>query len=230
MDVGATAVEWDLQVSASGTPYAHHDDTLDRTTDGRGAFAESEDEDLAQLDAGAWFGPEFEGEPVPMLSAVIDALDARALRIYPEIKTFASPAHMDTIVRCVEERGWLNRTTFISMDWEALAAVRRLAPDVAIGYIVEAPERYPHALARAGEDPRAILDPDFRIALAYPELTRAAVKAGIPVAVWTVNETADADALLALGVSRFTTNEVERMLEWARSDGSGGSGRPAGIA
>ena len=51
LTAGATAVEWDLQVSASGTPYLFHDDSLDRTTNGVGLFAESTDAVIDRLEA-----------------------------------------------------------------------------------------------------------------------------------------------------------------------------------
>ncbi len=217
LDVGARAVEWDIQVAATGTPYVFHDDTLDRTTGGRGPFALADDRELARLEAGAWFAEAYRGEPVPTLASVLAALDDRATRIYPEIKTFREPGHVDTIVSLVREAGWLERTVFISMDWDALAQVRRRAPDVGVGYIVEEPGRYEAALERAAGDPRAIVDPDHRIVLERPETTARVRAAGVPLAVWTVNDEATAESLLECGVSRFTTNEVERLLRWSEA-------------
>jgi glycerophosphoryl diester phosphodiesterase len=51
--------------------------------------------------------------------------------------------------------------------------------------------------------------------LANPELARVARRAGIELAVYTVNDAASAAALLKQGVRRLTTNEVERLLKWA---------------
>lgn len=221
LDVGAPALEWDIQVSRSGTAYLFHDDTLDRTTDGSGRFAHRTDADLASLDAGTWFGPEYAGEPIPTLAETLSSLDGRALRIYPEIKTFRFPSHVDDIVTHVRESGWLDSTVFISIDWEALDQVRRRAPDVHIGYIVEDPSRYGPALERARHDPCAVIDSDYRIVLADPAQTRLVREAGIPLAVWTVNQPEQADRLYELGVRRFTTNEVERLLAWAATKEAG---------
>ena len=215
LEAGAPAVEWDIQVSASGTAYVFHDDTLDRTTDGEGAFADCTEDMITSLDAGAWFDPVFTGEAVPTLVDALAALDGRARRVYPEIKTFRSKSHVDDIVAQVRESGWLERAVFISIDWDALGQVRRVAPEVHVGYIVAEPARYEDAIERALDDPRAIVDPDYRIALSMPEMTRKASGAGIPLAVWTVNEPARATDLLALGVRGFTTNEVGLLLDWA---------------
>ena len=83
-----------------------------------------------------------------------------------------------------------------------------------IGYIVERADRFPDAIERARDDPFALIDPDYRIVLARPEMARRARDAGIPLAVWTVGSEEDAERLLETGVTRFTTNDVERLLAW----------------
>ncbi|MDI5791258.1 glycerophosphodiester phosphodiesterase family protein [Bacillus licheniformis] len=39
-----------------------HDDKVDRTTNGTGFVREYTMNELEQLDAGSWFGPEYQGE------------------------------------------------------------------------------------------------------------------------------------------------------------------------
>jgi len=65
--MGCGAVEFDVMLSADKVPLLIHDETLDRTTSGRGAVAATPYAELASLDAGAWFGPEYRGERVPSL-------------------------------------------------------------------------------------------------------------------------------------------------------------------
>jgi len=62
---GYRAVEFDVMLSADGTPMLIHDETLERTSSGRGAVAETSDATLVTLDAGSWFGGSFAGEPLP---------------------------------------------------------------------------------------------------------------------------------------------------------------------
>ena len=42
---------------------------------------------------------------------------------------------------------------------------------------------------------------------------------GTDLAVWTVNEPAEASALLAMGVRRITTDQVGALLEWKTAAG-----------
>src|SRR6266446_7771444 len=63
--MGFGGVEFDVMLSADRVPVLIHDETLERTTDGRGETSATPYAKLASLDAGAWFGTEFRGERVP---------------------------------------------------------------------------------------------------------------------------------------------------------------------
>ena len=62
---GVCWVEVDVKLTRDGVPILMHDDTVDRTTDGRGAVASMDFADLRRLDAGKHFGPQFAGEKHP---------------------------------------------------------------------------------------------------------------------------------------------------------------------
>ena len=222
LDIGAPAVEWDVQIARCGTPVLFHDFTLDRTTDRTGPLESLDAMELATVDAGSWFAEEFAGEPVPTLAAAVVTAHAGGVHIYPEIKAYGTLPDVDRIYDTVRSFGSVDRTTFISMDWEALDRIAQIDDRVGLGYIVEAPERYAPALSKVKDDPRRILDLDWRIVLSDPEATRAALVQGTRIAVWTVDDPETADRLLAAGVSSFTTNETEVMLGWAASHGARG--------
>lgn len=216
-EAGADAVEWDVRVLACGTPVLFHDETLDRTSDGTGPVDGRTHQEVLDVDVGSWFSPDYTGERIPTLAAAFACAANRFARIYPEIKAYRSEDDLVAIGRIVEESGMSDRTTFISMDWSALARLRAMDDAVGIGYIVEHPRRFAAALERAAGDARAILDPDFRILLRQPELAAAAVQRGVAMATWTVNSPEDARVLADMGVRGFTTNHVTRLLEWRRN-------------
>ncbi|HUS16412.1 MAG TPA: glycerophosphodiester phosphodiesterase family protein, partial [Chloroflexia bacterium] len=86
---GILTWEMDVQLTTDGRLAVFHDDTLDRTTDGSGPLAGHSWDELAALDAGSWFGPQWRGERIPTLEDVIalarDAPDGGA-RLLIEIK------------------------------------------------------------------------------------------------------------------------------------------------
>jgi glycerophosphoryl diester phosphodiesterase len=57
LSLGADGLELDVHLSRDGEVVVHHDDTLERTTSGRGRLADYTADELARLDAAHWFQP-----------------------------------------------------------------------------------------------------------------------------------------------------------------------------
>lgn len=206
-------LEWDLHVSADGVPVVIHDATVDRTTDGSGLVREMTLEELKQLDAGSWFGPEFRGERIPTLEEALEIARGRVARVYSEIKECPTAEAMARIIEDLRAHGFGDACVVISLDWELLRLLRSLDRDMTIGFIVERESRFPSALGEARADGRAILACDYRILLKRPMLAQEAHRRGIELGVWTVDDPEDAQRLLALGVTRLTTNEVATLIQ-----------------
>jgi len=68
---GVDYVETDVRTAVDGTLVLVHDDSLERTTDGSGAVSDRYPDELARLDAGAWFGARFTGQRIPTLEAFL---------------------------------------------------------------------------------------------------------------------------------------------------------------
>lgn len=69
--------EVDVRRSADQRLVCVHDETVDRTTNGRGLVAEMTLRQLSRLDAGTWFDPAFAGERVPTLDEVFALTERR---------------------------------------------------------------------------------------------------------------------------------------------------------
>lgn len=219
VDAGARSFEWDVRVTACGTPILLHDSTLDRTTDGSGSVEKRTFQDLRSLDAGAWFSSRFRGEPLPSLQEALHAV-READRVYPEIKAAPNPEALEAMLYLVREAGLHERCTFLSLEHRLLRRLRAMDPTIGLGYVVEGEARLDHALEDVTGDPRALLVPDFRILLRHPDWTERTLRAGIALSTWTVDRTEDATRLEALGVRRITTNRVKTLLEWASEHAS----------
>ncbi|MEX2081330.1 MAG: glycerophosphodiester phosphodiesterase family protein, partial [Dehalococcoidia bacterium] len=85
LDAGAEAMEIDVQLSADGVPVLMHDNTVDRTTNLKGAVSSLTAAELAAADAG-------DGEPVPALDHVLELVAGR-LTVLCELK--ATPDRPD---------------------------------------------------------------------------------------------------------------------------------------
>lgn len=212
---GAPAVEFDVQVAACGTPVLFHDGMLGRTTDGVGPLRKRTLAQLKRLDAGSWYSTEFAGETIPSLEEALTTLRSRVGRVYLEIKGFRTLEDVDPMVAVVRETGTAGEVVYISLNWSTLDRVRGQDPHAAVGYVIENAERCDDAMERARGDARALLDFRASLLLDDPGLAERAMRQRSDMAVWTVDDPADAEVLAALGVRRFTTNEVEDLLAWS---------------
>ncbi len=85
LELGAQALELDITLSKDGEVVVIHDDSVERTTNGKGAIADLNLEEIKKLDAGAWFSKGFVGEKIPTLEEVLALVQGKAL-INIEIK------------------------------------------------------------------------------------------------------------------------------------------------
>lgn len=121
---GASYVEFDVRRTADGVHVVMHDRDVARTTDGAGAVDELTSAEIAKLDAGAWFGDAFRGEPVPRLADYLAHLKGRC-RAYCEVKR----GDIGAIVAAVRDAGMEDDTFFFSFKPELRAALIEAAPD-----------------------------------------------------------------------------------------------------
>ena len=85
-NLGARWVEFDVMLSHDGIPILMHDNTLNRTTNGKGPISAQSLNDLRTLDAGSWFDESFADEPIPTLAETLLLAEALGLGCNVEIK------------------------------------------------------------------------------------------------------------------------------------------------
>ncbi len=71
---GADGIELDAKLTADGHVVVIHDQTIDRTTKETGRVGNMSLAELIELDAGSHFDVAYEGEPIPTLEQVFEAL------------------------------------------------------------------------------------------------------------------------------------------------------------
>lgn len=216
---GADAVEWDVRTAACGTPVLFHDANLGRTSNGVGPVRRRIFGQLEKLDAGSWFSDDFTGEAIPSLQQALDAVRDRGVPVYCEVKGYRELEDLDRMVRIVRELEMTDRVIFISLDFRIVERVAGRGPDTRIGYVVKEADRMEEAVGRVERHGRGMVDVDGRLLLADPAQAAMVVRAGVPLGAWTVNDPADAERLVDMGVRHLTTDEVERLLEWRSSRG-----------
>ena len=79
----ADAIELDAKLCADGEIVVFHDQTVERTSDGHGKILDLPYTAIKELDAGGWFDSQFQGETVPTLGEVFEAVADLARRRTP---------------------------------------------------------------------------------------------------------------------------------------------------
>ena len=132
---GADILETDLRLTADGEFICIHDETVDRTTDGKGAVSEMMLGQIQRLSASCG-REEFHGERVPALQEAIDLLPPdMALAIELKTDRFLDPSVGRHLVSELDRAGVRNRTIFLSFSLPRLRAVRSIVSDIPVGWV-----------------------------------------------------------------------------------------------
>lgn len=191
-------IELDVHVSRDHELIVIHDDSLERTTSGTGPVRDQDLRTLRILDAGCWFGPAFAGESILTLDDVIAIVGGRA-RLNVELKSPRSDWEHQArrVVEVLRRAGIIGSTVVSGFDPEALACVRDLSEEAQLGLLwantdVEAAWDWARRLGAVSFHPHWMLVDAASVAAAHER--------HLQVIVWTVNELADMESVLAAGV------------------------------
>lgn len=205
--LGCRGVEFDVMLSADGVPLLIHDESLERTTNGRGRVCDFTAGEIRALDAGAGHHAAFAVSPPPTLEEALSRCAALGLWTNIELKPSKGCEH-DT-GRIVGEhlaRHWNGRGVVSSFSASALAAARSVSSALPLACLFEElPDGWQDMAARIGAA-RIHLSADGATAEA------AAALAGIAWAAYTVNRRDAADLLFARGAAAVFTDRPDLWL------------------
>jgi glycerophosphoryl diester phosphodiesterase len=216
------AIEFDVQMTHDGHIVVFHDNTVDRLTAGAGNLLDLSLSDLRSLNAAANFSGGWpQREIIPTLREVLALLSGHK-QVYIELKNSKRddvygryPRIVETVVEEVRAAGMFEQVLLISFDWQMLADVKNLAPELPLGIIVgyewwlmQSPEL---VLATLVEQATALqcqwLNMDYR--LFTSEILETAHEHGLKLGLWTVNTLEELQRLAVAGVDSLTTDRPD---------------------
>lgn len=223
IEIGVDGIECDVQLTKDGHVVVIHDETLGRTTNGRGRVRNLTLSELRKLDAGIWFNrahphqaaPEYVGLKIPMFEEVVKMARASNVNLCVELKPYDRP---DRLVRAtldaLSEARAIDKVVLASFDHSALKLAKKLAPDLQTAILVEA------RLLKARRSPADIIKLaketstewiSLHYSLAVPPLIAAAKHAGLAIAVWTVDSKVLGRMFARGGIDAIITNRPEKL-------------------
>lgn len=201
LELGVHGIEFDIQMSKDGEPVVIHDDTLERTTNGKGAVSDFTVKELQQLDAG-------EGERIPTLRNLLDMVDMRC-RVLIELKAESATGPVaDIIARYVKQQGWNYEQFFVcSFDHMQIASTRAINPDIrTCALMVGIPVNLAAIAAEAGA---------WSLNPAIDHMNQALVddahRRHLKVITWTANAPHHIARAKAMGVDGIISNYPDRL-------------------
>jgi glycerophosphoryl diester phosphodiesterase len=212
-DLGADAIEFDVQRSSDGQLVVIHDDMVDRTTNGHGYVRETPFEKLRELNAGArWNTP----QRIPTLAETLTLVEARGGAMNLELKADSREDALATGAIIESALADLNepmraRLIVSSFELDAVAWLKSHLPWLRVGALFTGPEwRGEDMVSRALDLDAEAIHPNVRLVL--PDLVDRAHAAGLRVSVWTANRRPTIRRLLALGVDGVFSDAPERVV------------------
>jgi glycerophosphoryl diester phosphodiesterase len=206
IDVGARLghkmVEFDAKLSADNVVFLLHDDDVDRTSNGHGAAKSMTYAQLSSLDAGSWFGQEFEGARMPTLAQVHERCNALGMMANIEIKP--CPGRERETGTLVAREAWSD-ALLSSFSYEALEAAFDEAPTINRGMLYE---HIPHDW-RAQTEALSCVSLHANHRALNERLVKEIKDAGLRILAYTVNEPERARMLAQWGVDAICTDRID---------------------
>ncbi len=138
VQAGADLVEIDVQLTKDGELVVLHDDTVDRTTNGKGEVKALTLQEIRALDAGVKFDATFTGERVPTLEEALDAVRGGAI-LNIEVKGIEQagmrPVVAKKIKDLVELKNYGPHVHLMSFDEAFMQEMRQQAPTWSMGLL-----------------------------------------------------------------------------------------------
>lgn len=217
IDHGVTSFEFDVDIMGDGTLIVIHDNTLDRTTTGKGGYYNKTFSDLRKLDAGKWFSPTYTMERVPELASVIELMNRANLDSNLEIKpcqggTELRQSLVEGVAVSLRELDPERALIISSFDMDLLAGVQEVIPHVPRACLFDwdespADQQVDRWIEQAKKLDACAIHPSNKELT--DDLVSRMTDAGFAVNVWTVNDLDRAAELAEWGVNSVISDVAQ---------------------
>ncbi|MDD6919794.1 MAG: glycerophosphodiester phosphodiesterase [Eubacteriales bacterium] len=210
-DMGADGVELDVQLTKDGVLVVCHDETIDRTSTGKGWIKDLTFEELRKLDF--FNGNEkYKGVQIPTMEEVFNLLKDSGLTINIEMKNgvvFYENLE-EKLVELVHKCGWEDRVIYSSFNHYSVKKLKEIEPTAKVGFLyADGTMNMPEYAKDYGVD---ALHPAL-YNIQFPGLMEKCREYGLEVNVWTVNELPYIQMCCMLDVDAIIGNYPDKIRE-----------------
>ena len=205
--MGFYYVETDVLFSLDEVPVIHHDETINRTSNGTGKVAELTLAQLKTYDFGAKKHANYIGTKIPTLKELLQLCFKLNLHIYLEVKPYdgvSKAGRVDTIISTVKECGMEGRVSYIGSA-SVLNMFKLADPNARLGNTTTASSATIDATVALKTATNSVFLNAEKSNITKVIMDEARGK-GVPVEVWTVNTPSEVAPLAALGIQGIATD------------------------
>ena len=198
---GADAVECDIWLSKDNKIMCSHDVDTKRTTGQDYKINETDSKVLRKLDAGSFKDEKYRGEKLPYLKDLIKTVPpGKELVIEIKCKSEVIPLLKKEIDRHQNKRNF----TFISFDLQTICDTKKAFPDNPCYWLCNSAALLETNFDKVQES--NLQGVSLAYSIIYESVMKKAEGLHLEVYSWTVDDPAEAERLIDLGVKGITTN------------------------
>lgn len=210
-EVGCDGIELDVQLTKDGVIVIMHDETIDRTTNGKGNLRDYTYEELCAFDCCGKFPGMYDFQRIPTLQEYLEWVKDTGLLTNIELKNsvYYYENLEEKVIDKVRELGMEDRVIFSSFNLVSVTKCKRMIPEIPMGFLSETRVDNMGAFAK-----------EYQVEYYHPDksyLTENQVedchRKGIGVNVWTVNKKTDMERMAEWKVDGIFTNYPDKAKE-----------------
>ena len=132
LELGATGIETDVQMSSDGVLLLIHDEDVTRTTNGSGLVKDFTNADLNNLDAGSWFSQNYKGEKIPTAEELIIFAKENNLLLNLELKNsvIIYPGIEEKIIEMIFKYKYENKVILSSFNHYSMVRCKKISKKI----------------------------------------------------------------------------------------------------
>ena len=204
VEIGADGAELDVQLTKDGEVVIIHDETIDRTTDGKGYVVDYTYEELSKFDASYIYTGKRGFNKIPTLKEYFELVKDLDFVTNIELKTGINQylGIEEKVYKLIKEYKLKKKVIISSFNHFSILRMKKIAPELKCGFLSE--DWIIDAGAYTASHGIECFHPRFNNLI--PEVVEELKKNNIEINTWTVNKEEDIKDLINKGIDILIGN------------------------
>jgi len=209
LELGATGIETDVQMTSDGALVLIHDEYVNRTTTGLGLVKDFTYTALNNLDAGSWFSIKYKNEKIPTAQELIIFAKENNLLLNLELKNniISYSGLEEKLINMIYKYEYQNKVILSSFNHYSMVHCKNISKEIKTGLLYEANLYQPEIYCKTTR--ADALHPYFH------SINKKSIdnskRLGLLINPFTVDVERDMANLIALGVDGLITNYPDKL-------------------